>query len=222
MEASTEKHMSSADREIWLLDHGYANISSVRNAVEKLRMKCVIVSSIDELKAYTKGPKGIILPGVGAFGPAMRSLRQKGLDRLLLEYIEVGTRVMGICLGMQMLCSMSEEDSMYERGLEVFGGTVTRLPEHEARVPNIGWHSTSSRGKTDCVKMLLNGDFYYVHSYGYYSPSASECIATFKHGSMDGVAAIRKGNVLGVQFHPEKSQAAGMRVLESFFKLESL
>ena len=218
----TGTYMSSADSEIWLINHGYANISSVRNAVEKLGMKCVIVSSIDELKAYSKEPKGIILPGVGAFGPAMKSLRQKGLDRLLLKHIQFGTRVMGICLGMQMLCSMSEEDSMNERGLDVFKGAITRLPEHEASVPNMGWHSTTSRGQTDDLRILLNADFYYVHSYGYYSPSTSECIATFKHGSTDGVAAIRKGNVLGVQFHPEKSQAAGMRVLESFFNLKDL
>ena len=162
---------------------------------------------------------GFILPGVGSFNSGMSELRKTGLDKTVLKLIDDKIKGMGICLGMQMLCDYSEEGDYKEKGLGIFKGKLRKLLKKNDKVPNMGWNKTSlstTRRKMP-VSSELNESFYYVHSYGLSAENDSDVVATFEHGKTKIAAAIYKDSILGVQFHPEKSQAAGLLLLKNYF-----
>ena len=202
---------------IAVINHGYANIGSLTNALESTGLFYDVISSHEDYSNHATF-SGFILPGVGSFGPAMRSLRRKQLDLIVDRLIEKRCKGMGICLGMQMLCSSSEEDQFREPGLGYFSGAITKLPVKTAKVPHIGWSQTSCDIGKSQFKESLNGIFYYIHSYAYSPPSnSSDVVASFSHGENRATAAIYKDNLLGVQFHPEKSQGLGLSLLKNYF-----
>jgi len=186
------------------------NLRSVEKALEHVGARATIGADPDAVRAAD----GLILPGVGAFPRAMERIRATGLDELIVERAAAGTPVLGICLGLQLLFERSEELGGAE-GLGLLPGPVTALDAPGLKVPHIGWSPV--RWERD--SRLTDGipsetPFYFVHSFAP-RPSGGELLGSAEYGSRFACAAERD-NVFGVQFHPEKSSAAGLRLLANF------
>jgi glutamine amidotransferase len=193
---------------IALVDYGAGNLRSVQNALEVLKVESAIASMPDDLTRAD----AIIFPGVGAAAPAMAALRSRGLDRHLVDAIHQGKPFLGICLGMQLLFDSSAEDGATCLG--VFGGTVERLPTGE-KLPHIGWN-TLERVADHPVLAGLDGEaMYFVHSFVGVPKDRRLVAAETTHG-VPFVSAVATGRLVGVQFHPERSGSAGMKLLQNF------
>ncbi len=193
------------------------NLLSVVNALEWLGADTCVLAAPDDLDRVER----IVLPGVGAFARGMRHLREAGFDRALAEQVDRGKPIFGICLGMQLMARLSDEGERIP-GLGWFDGTVTRLePEDRTlRVPQIGWNDTGYVADSPLFSGLPERpDFYYVHSYAVRCDRPDQVDATCDYaGPVTG--AVRKENLFATQFHPEKSQDHGLKVLENFLNWE--
>lgn len=209
--------------EVVVVDYGMGNIKSIHNA---LRVVGADPQVVEEPSAIPDAD-AIVLPGVGAFADGMRHLREQGFVEPLQEaVVDEGVPYLGLCLGMQFLATDSHEHGTHD-GLGWVEGTVERIePESEGfRVPHMGWNDVDVRPEADEVLYRGFDDepvFYFVHSYHLVVADGTEDVVsgTSWHGT-DIVASVRRGNVFGVQFHPEKSQGAGLRVLENFVEYAS-
>lgn len=196
---------------IAIVDYGMGNLRSVAKALERAGAK---VSLLSAPPAGLRRAAGIVLPGVGAFGDAMANLRSSGWDGWIRDAIAAGTPFLGICLGFQLLFDRSEE-SRGVRGLAVIPGEVGRLPA-TVTVPHMGWNQIRPVRPTDLLQGVEDGDYaYFVHSYCARPADGAAAAAVTDYGG-EFVSAIGRGNVWGVQFHPEKSQAVGLRILSNF------
>jgi glutamine amidotransferase len=198
-----------------IVDYGMGNLRSVQNAVEHLGGKSIIVANPLELSSYDK----IILPGVGAFGQAISCLHQTGLAAALNERHEAGAHIFGICLGMQLMCSVSEEDGIHE-GLNWFAARVKRfLPDAGLSVPHMGWNGVDFMRDDPVLAGLTSGsDAYFVHSYHVHSDDPTDVLATSDYG-LRFISMIQRGNVRGIQFHPEKSQDFGLAIIRNYLEM---
>jgi glutamine amidotransferase len=195
---------------IAILDYGMGNLRSVEKALEHVGVTAKISSDADEVRAAD----GVILPGVGAFPAAMTRIRELGLGELIAERRDAGVPILGICLGLQLLFESSTELGG-ATGLGLLDGSVGELEAEGLKVPHIGWSPV--RWERD--SRLADGipsetPFYFVHSFAP-RPSGEELLGSAEYGARFACAAER-GNVFGVQFHPEKSSAAGLRLLSNF------
>jgi len=200
-----------------IVDYGLCNVDSVRRAVEENGGDAYVVRDGNDLDR----PDHIVLPGVGAFGDAMHNLVDRNLDKALArEVLEVGVPMLGICLGMQLLATSSEESPEVD-GLGWIDATVQRLQPTatDRRVPHLGWNDVVTTQSHPLFEGIESGtDFYFVHSYHVCPVDSSVTIATSTY--CDGfTAALAAGPVFGVQFHPEKSQRAGFALLSNFLGL---
>jgi len=198
-----------------IIDYGIGNLRSVQNAVAHAGQFSTIVESPADLLGYRK----IILPGVGAFGQAIQRLRQTGLAAALNERREAGAHILGICLGMQLMCTASEEEGMHE-GLDWFDARVTRFsPDFGLQVPHMGWNSVDFRRHDPILTDLESaGDAYFVHSYHVHCSDDTDVVATTDYG-LHFHSIIQKGNLRGIQFHPEKSQGFGLSIFRNFMEM---
>ncbi len=202
---------------IAIIDYGVGNLFSLRSSLAMIGAEAVVTGDPGEIRAADR----IILPGVGAFGDARGKLAQSGLDQILLEEAARGKPVMGICLGMQMLFSKSYEYGEHE-GLGLIPGEVVpmagRLPEG-LKVPHVGWNALDiSVHDHPLMKYTKSGDcIYFVHSY-YAAGCKPYTLATSEYG-IDVTAAVAKDNVMGCQFHPEKSGTVGLNILRAFCEI---
>ena len=197
-----------------VIDYGLGNIGSVTNALEHLGYSHVRLTDCDTMQP---GCNAFLLPGVGSYPEGMRLLKERGLDVVIRSLINDGIPGMGICLGMQLLAEWSLEGGKKVEGLGYFRGGFKCLDSQDDVVPHTGWSSTCSTGCCNRWESLLNTDFYYVHSYATAIGSPDQ-IATCWHGTTPFTAALNRGKLLGVQFHPEKSQESGLRLMQTFFK----
>ena len=202
---------------IAIIDYGVGNLFSLKSSLAMIGAQAVVTGDADVLRSADR----LILPGVGAFGDARQKLAQTGLDAALCAEAARGKPVLGICLGMQMLFEKSLEYGEHE-GLGLIPGQVVpmagRLPSG-LKIPHIGWNALSIH-KPDhpLMKYTGSGDcVYFVHSF-YASDCAESVIATAEYG-IDVTAAVAKGNVMGCQFHPEKSGTVGLDILKAFCEL---
>lgn len=202
-------------KEVAIVDYGMGNLRSVQNAVTHVGGVPVIVAKPEELFAYGK----IILPGVGAFGQAMTCLQQTGLASALNESRESGVHILGICLGMQLMCEISEEDGLHA-GLGWFAARVTRfVPDRGLSVPHMGWNGVDfNRDDPILAGQESSSDAYFVHSYHVQCEDESDVLATTDYG-WKFHSMIQHGNVRGIQFHPEKSQAFGLNIIRNFLEM---
>lgn len=202
---------------IVVIDYGIGNVRSVVNACERMGQNVLRVTSGEELLAST--PDAIILPGVGAIGAALGRLRERDLETALNTLVlEQKVPILGICVGMQMLATTCEEFGTH-RALGWIPGHVARLglDQPALRVPHIGWNSLEVNDPHDAVFGMLDGrDMYFVHSYAMMCDK-EYVAATVTYGH-SVVAAVRRGHICGVQFHPEKSSHAGALLIENFVK----
>lgn len=191
---------------IVIIDYGAGNIKSLQFAIERLGFNAALSSNEEEIKTADK----VIFPGVGHADSAMKMLKETGLDKLIPNLKQP---VLGICLGMQLLCNSSEEGNT--KGLGVFNVDVKRF-SNTLKVPQMGWNTISNL-QTDLFKDISENEFMYlVHSY--YVPICDETIATTDYGRAYS-SALQKDNFYGVQFHPEKSSAAGEKILKNFLMI---
>lgn len=201
---------------IAIIDYGAGNLMSISKSLQRFSRSCVVTSD-----PRTAGSAdAIILPGVGAFGPAVRLLRESGLAGLICAAVRENRPVLGICLGMHLLFEGSDE-SPGARGFGVFEGGVTRLPEDE-RVPHLGWNSVESVSGPlfdgPCGSMPRGETrFYFAHSFRAIPQDPGVITSYTEHGTRFP-SSVRRGSVFGVQFHPEKSGSAGLVLLRNFLR----
>ena len=202
---------------IAIIDYGVGNLFSLKSSLAMIGAQEIVTGDADVLRSADR----LILPGVGAFGDARQKLAQTGLDAALCAEAARGKPVLGICLGMQMLFDRSLEYGEH-KGLGLIPGEVVpmagRLPEG-LKIPHIGWNALAIR-KPDhpLMKYTESGDcVYFVHSF-YAADCADSVIATAEYG-IDVTAAVAKGNVMGCQFHPEKSGTVGLGILKAFCEM---
>lgn len=189
-----------------IVNYGAGNIQSIRFAFQRLGYSLDLSADPDRIRRADK----VIFPGVGEASSAMEKLTESGLDRVIPELQQP---VLGICLGMQLMCQCSEEGPT--EGLGIFDVEVKRFP-NELKVPQIGWNSIREL-RSPLFEGVAEGEYIYlVHSY--YAPLCEETIATSDYG-FPYSTALAKDNFFGVQFHPEKSSAPGARILENFLKI---
>lgn len=202
---------------IAIVNYGVGNLYSLKSSFDSLGIKTLVTGDAEEIKKADK----IILPGVGAFRDAANSLRNCGLDKVVIEEAKKGKPLMGICLGMQMLLEKSYEYGEYE-GLGLIKGSVRPIKDvisPDLKIPHIGWNALKFHGeKSPIFKYINEGDcVYFVHSY-YGADCSENVIATAEYGA-DLTAAVSKDNVFGCQFHPEKSGEVGLKILKAFSEI---
>jgi glutamine amidotransferase len=204
--------LATAERgRIAILDYGMGNLRSVEKALERAGATVVLTRDL----ALVRQCDGVVLPGVGAFPEAMRNLRRLGMDALLAELVEEGTPTLGICLGLQLLFEESSENEG-GTGLGLLPGRVDRLPAPGLKVPLIGWNAVRWSKRSRLLEGLeADCPFYFVHSFAPVPLEGDDVLATADYGG-DFVCAVERGPLYGVQFHPEKSSGAGLRMLENF------
>ncbi len=199
---------------IGIIDYGRGNLRSVEKAFQFLGYTARVSSS----PAFLKGARALVLPGVGAFDDAMRAIRRKKLDRLIVYAMESGIPFLGICLGYQVLFQRSEEGGE-EPGLGILPGEVRRFSVPGLKVPHMGWNSVELKKESKLMTNELNQSFFYfVHSY-YVEPEDSALILTETDYGIKFASGVEKDNLFAFQFHPEKSSRAGLSILKRFAEL---
>ena len=202
---------------ITIIDYGSGNLRSISNGFSKIREKTNITNNPETIV----NAKYLVLPGVGAFGQAMKNITP--YKKLIIEHINDGKPFLGICLGLQILLSKSEE-SPNIKGLNIFKGEVKKLPKEEhLKIPHMGWNRLDkSKNESKKRNSILDGIdknyFYYVHSY-YASPEDMQVVAGVTEYGFDVTAVLHENNVFATQFHPEKSGVWGLKMLKNFVKI---
>ena len=195
-----------------IIDYGMANLGSVRKAFEAVGAAAEIVDSPEDLRDASH----IVLPGVGAFGDAMKNICARGIDEAIFEAIENGASFLGICLGLQVLFTKSEEKGIH-KGLDIFKGSVRLLSE--GLVPQIGWNQAHINREDPLMEGIPDHSyFYFVHSY-YVDPETKVDVIAETDYYIDYASIIGRDRMYGIQFHPEKSQHNGLRILKNFIKM---
>jgi glutamine amidotransferase len=199
---------------IVIVDYGVGNIRNVERAFTKLGMEVVVTRDIELIDQAT----AIILPGVGAFRDAIQNLRKYDLVSCLKRNATKGTWIIGICLGMQLLYDISYEDGQYE-GLGLLRGEIVKFDDSQLKVPHMGWNQLVKQQEDEIGEGLSDNDYvYFVHSYYLKSEDLESVIFTSSYG-VDVPAIIRKNNIIGMQFHPEKSGEVGVKILSNLKEL---
>ena len=196
---------------IALIDYGIGNLRSVEKALQ----------AVGGVTRLTEDPKiilaadKVVLPGVGAFGDGMAGLRSRGLYEIVLEVYRAGTPLLGICVGMQLLFEVSEELGEHQ-GLGLLPGRVRRFPDSGLKIPQTGWNQLNIETQSCLLEGLAPGSYaYFNHSYYCAAAHQPDILASTDYG-LNYASVVGRGNLYGVQFHPEKSQAVGLQILRNF------
>ena len=204
---------------IALIDYGISNLRSVQKAFEHLDTEVMLVDTPDRLAQADR----LILPGVGAFPAGMKGLQERGLIEPIKQAAREGKPLIGICLGMQLLFEISDEMGETQ-GLGLLSGKVMRLggstsTVHGLKVPHMGWNQLDLVSDHPLVRDLVSGSYaYFVHSYAVYPDQREIVLATTDYGGKFA-SIVGQGDVCGLQFHPEKSQAVGLKLLKNFLEM---
>lgn len=206
---------------IAIIDYGMGNLRSVQKGFERIGFAAEVTADPARILAAEK----IVLPGVGAFRDCIHNLEQGGFVEPILQVIAEGRPFLGICLGLQLLFTESEEFGLH-KGLGVIPGRVVRFPEgmkeqgEKLPVPHMGWNQITLKAETPLFNGISDGsNVYFVHSYYVRPDDPSVVAATCSYG-LEFCAAIRKDNVMATQFHPEKSQGIGLQMLKNFAEIK--
>jgi glutamine amidotransferase len=197
---------------IAIIDYGMGNLLSVEKAFKKVGAEVIVTRDPGALH----GADRIVLPGVGAFGDAMKNIQRRGQVDAIREEVASGKPFLGICLGLDLLFEESDEHGLHQ-GLGLLPGRVELLPT-KLKIPHIGWNRVLIRKESHLLKGIPNESFFYfVHSYAVVPQEESDILCTTDYGC-EFVSAIERGNIAACQFHPEKSSSVGLRLLENFAK----
>jgi imidazole glycerol-phosphate synthase subunit HisH len=199
---------------IALIDYGMGNRRSVEKAFEHVGARARFTSVHRDIRAAD----GIVVPGVGAFPPAMARLRELGLDDVVREQVGAGAPVLGICLGFQLLYTRSEEHELVD-GIGLLSGTVTRLQAPGLKVPHMGWNEVVLERPSALTEGFgATASFYHVHSYAARPDDEAEVVGRGEYGERF-VSIVERGTIMGAQFHPEKSSRNGLALLRNFTRV---
>lgn len=212
MKTSTSNLPSSMDSHIGVIDYGAGNLRNVLNALKMIGAPGKLVASPEDFD----GVEQLVFPGVGAFGDCVAHLDDQGLRAPLCEWLAANRPFFGICVGYQVLFEGSEENPGVA-GLGHFKGQVRRFPDVGLKVPHMGWNTVTPKDSSDPVWAGLPPEphLYFVHSY-FPQPEDESIIAATCHYGVEFAAAVREGAIFAAQFHPERSQSAGLRILRNF------
>lgn len=200
---------------IAIIDYGMGNLKSVYNALIKIECKCKITSDKDEIRNADK----LILPGVGAFKDCMDNLRKENLVDIIREEAYKGKPLLGICLGMQVLFEKGYEGEETE-GLGLLKGDIKKMVDPNVKIPHIGWNNLEKAREDEMLKGIEKNTFvYYVHSYRASGYNEEDLVGYSCYGNLKIPGIVRKNNVIGAQFHPEKSGEDGLKMLRNFKEL---
>ncbi|MBQ9531517.1 MAG: imidazole glycerol phosphate synthase subunit HisH [Eubacterium sp.] len=197
---------------IAIIDYGAGNLQSVKKALDYLGCESVITNNKEVIESVSH----VILPGVGSFGDAMDSIRERGLEEVIKNAASGEKKFLGICLGLQLLFEESEE-SPGVKGLGIFKGSIVKIPENPGlKVPHMGWNSVDIKQADGIFKDIKNDSyFYFVHSY-YLKDAKKNIVAACADYGVNIQCAVQKGKVCATQFHPEKSGEIGLKLLKNF------
>lgn len=198
-----------------IIDYGMGNLKSVYNALKKIDCECKISSSVEDIR----NADGLILPGVGAFPDCMDNLNKYNLPTIIKEEVAKGKPLLGICLGMQVLFERGYEGAERE-GLGLLKGEIRKMEDPNVKIPHIGWNNLEKNREDNLLKGLENNTFvYYVHSYRVEGYNDEDLVGYSTYGDLKIPGLFRKNNVMGAQFHPEKSGEDGLNILRNFKEL---
>jgi len=198
---------------ITVVDYKLNNLRSLENTLRRLGHDVLVTSNPSDVRTATK----LILPGVGAFGDGIRNLNEFGLAQPFIEKVQSGTPTLGICLGMHLLFTESEEFG-HHRGLDLLQGRIVKLPFH-LRVPHMGWNQLHMKQRNGLTNGIAESSFvYFVHSY-YPQPASPDIVLATTDYEIEFPAIVHTKNIWATQFHPEKSQHVGERLLDNFARL---
>ncbi|MDR2342716.1 MAG: imidazole glycerol phosphate synthase subunit HisH [Campylobacteraceae bacterium] len=202
---------------IGIIDYKMGNLQSIINAIEKVGHKAALVKEPKELEKYQK----VILPGVGAYGDAMKFLNQSGMDEAVKEFANSGKPLLGICLGMQLLFEKSLEFGEHN-GLGLIEGEVVMFDKSRfdglLKVPHVGWNSLKTVQKNPLLKNINNGTYlYFVHSF--HVQTDEKYVSAWTHYGYDFASVVQKNNIFGFQPHPEKSHENGLKIYKNFMEI---
>ncbi len=203
---------------ITMIDYGASNIRSAQKAFEHIGAEVVLTEDPDVVRKADK----LVLPGVGAFGSGMEGLRQRNLPAAIHEAVQRGVPFLGICVGMQLMFSEGHEMGIHQ-GLDLISGKVIRFPHHNSsflipnlKVPHMGWNQLEPAWEHPLLAGVKAGDYaYFVHSY-YCDPVEGTAVLAWTDYGFPFASVVTQDNVYGLQFHPEKSQSVGLRILKNF------
>lgn len=204
------------NNELILIDAGTGNLRSVQKALEAVGAGVLCTNDPRKVKEAGR----VVLPGVGAFGDFMSGLRARGLEEVVKEVVRRGVPMLGICVGMQALFDVGEEMAEYE-GLGLLPGRVVRFADSlGVKIPHTGWNQLQVRDDAPLFKGINAGAYvYFNHSFYCRAETPSDVTATVDYG-LQYACSVQRGNIFGVQFHPEKSQAVGLQILKNFLEVE--
>lgn len=196
---------------IAIIDYGMGNLRSVQKGFERVGVEAVVTREVGHIQSA----RGVVLPGVGAFSACMENLGKFGLIEPIREIVRADKPFLGICLGFQLLFSESEEFGR-QKGLNLFPGRVLGFPHRELKVPHMGWNSITKKQDSPFLEGISSGDYvYFVHSF-YVEPQDSSLVATTTDYGSAFASSIATERLFACQFHPEKSQELGLRILANF------
>ncbi|WP_294377309.1 imidazole glycerol phosphate synthase subunit HisH [uncultured Clostridium sp.] len=203
---------------IVIIDYGMGNLKSVRNALNYLNIENKISKDPEEIQKAD----ALILPGVGAFPDAMETIENLGLDKVIREETQKGKYLLGICLGMQMLFEKGYE-GLEKNGLGLLKGSIVKMKEDRSKnikIPHIGWNNLKYNKEDEIFKDIDEGQYvYYVHSYFAQGYDDKDLVAYSEYGENKIPGLVRNKNIIGAQFHPEKSGSVGLNILKNFGEL---
>jgi glutamine amidotransferase len=196
---------------IAIVDYGVGNLHSVQKAVEFVGGQSVVTSDPAEIMSADK----VVLPGVGAFKDGLDGLQARNLISVVINYAATGKPLLGICLGMQLLFEESEEQGNHQ-GLGLLSGRVVAFTDSTLKIPQIGWNTISLKRESPLFSGLQSGDHvYFNHAYYCCPQTAADTLTSTEYGIVFS-SAVNRGNIFGAQFHPEKSQKIGLKILQNF------
>lgn len=206
---------------IVIIDYGVGNVRSMINAFKKIGVNPILSNNEDEILSAD----GVILPGVGAFAHGMENLNRYNLVNIIKQYTDTNKPFMGICLGMQMLLDESEEFTN-TKGLGLISGKVIKLPTQNSsyeKLPHVSWNEIKEQNinwdDTILDKVGQQSDMYFVHSFVVSPKNHNEILSTTEYSDYKFCSAVKKGNIYGCQFHPEKSGEIGLKIIANFIKI---
>jgi glutamine amidotransferase len=203
---------------VHIIDYGSSNLLSISRAFEHIGAQVIMVKNAEDIQ----NAHHLILPGVGAFPDGMQAIKKSGFDQAIQHYAQTGKPLMGICLGMQLLLDIGTEIQEI-KGLGLIPGKVIELPRNQPgfKVPNINWHQVNAlQGHPLFESIHASEMFYFVHSYYAQTEQTHNTIALTDFGNIKFASVIAKDNVMGTQFHPEKSGKKGLQMLQNFLNIK--
>lgn len=202
---------------IGLINMQTNNINCFIKILKKLNYKYKIINTISD---YDDKIIKLIIPGIGNYKECMEYIKNNNIDKLIYEHINLNKKILGICIGMQILSSYGEESEL-TNGLDIFKNTKTEKLKTDLILPHIGWNSIKIINNNDnnlFNNINLNSDFYFVHSYNVICDNKDIIFSTTKYGNNEFISIIKNDNILALQFHPEKSGKNGIKLIENFLK----